>query len=168
MTMATEQPMASRNAVELAIAAVEPGCPDDVVAEARVKVMAILRWAGEMRDVLDARIADVIAASGRDVRYTADADGNEIILTTKAEKVVKCRDVRAGLEELLSAFDGDFTELAECLGASAWKHGAVRKALEAHGKPGLFDQLFETTEKTRVVEKTGKPAVREINTRFIK
>ena len=50
----------------------------------------------------------------------------------------------------------------ECLAANAWKHGAVKRALEECGAPGeTFDLLFETTydEELKVIE---------LDTRFVK
>lgn len=58
----------------------------------------------------------------------------------------------AMLETLLTAFDGDMHQVADCLSSGAWKPGTVRSLLDNDER---FGTLFETI--TQVEAKTGKP-----------
>lgn len=159
---------AAAGILDLAVACVRDmtEMSDDDVAQVYVTLKAYIARGTELKRQLDDALAARMTATGRDIRFTVDGDGNEIILTTRPEKVVKCRDVKAALQELLQAFGGDFDMLADCLASGAFKYGACRKRLEEIGAPGLYEALFETSERVRVEEKGAK--VREVNTKFIK
>jgi hypothetical protein len=121
-----------------------PDTAHDDAAEAIIAMDDIKRRVRELDAVLESKLIEWI-----------DANGDIVIGGTrhyvgKATRV-KCRDVKATLDKLLTTFAGDLDRVAICLSSSAWKHGQVRRETDDE----TFDALFETTFAPELA--TGKP-----------
>lgn len=88
------------------------------------------------------------------------------------EKVTRCRNVGFTIQSLLEACGGDFEALVSCLSANAIKYGAARSKFAEAGRPELFEECFEVTEKevlSEKGEKTRAPAkLQKVDERFLR
>lgn len=127
--------------VTTAIAAVESAATIETVALAMARVDRIKRAAREAAELLERVLFDWVQANGPlqigPVRYYVGP-----------VKKVKCRDVRQTLQAFLG--ESDIDTLAECLSASAFKHGACEKLA-----PTVFADHFDVTYEEELKE--GKP-----------
>lgn len=118
-------------------------------AAALNKLQRLKELVREIERDMTARLIEWIQANG-------DLEIGELRYYVGTEKKTRCNDVRGTLAALLELFAGDLDRVAECLGSSAWKHGAIKKALEEIGQAAKFPELFTVTEETDL--KTGQPA----------
>lgn len=81
------------------------------------------------------------------------------------DKTTKCKDVKAAMQALLEASDGDWDRVVQCLSANAIKHGAAKAVLE-----GDWDTHFEVVKKAKLEEGEEKPVKKivDMDTQWIK
>lgn len=120
------------------------------------------RRCAELQSHLEERMIERINETGQDV----------VIGTVRyyvgVAKSVKCKDVPATIEQVLSAANGDVARFADCLSSGAFKYGTVRRLFEEVGDTTSYGQLFETVEKDDLKE--GKPVKRlqKVDEQFIR
>lgn len=85
------------------------------------------------------------------------------------DKKVKARKDPADFyHTLMTALGGDEDAMKGCLASDAFKHGAVRSALEEAGRSEVYAELFETVTDSKLAE--GKPikSLQVTEARFLK
>jgi rubrerythrin len=123
---------------------ISPDMEHELVATAIIGMDDMKRRVRELDAMLEGLLIEWIDANG-DIEI-----GGVRYYVGKASRV-KCRDVKATLDRLLTEFGGDLDRVSICLSSSAWKHGQVRR--EAGEQ--TYEQLFETTVAPELA--TGKP-----------
>jgi hypothetical protein len=148
-------PMSHVEALALAIV---PETPADNVLEIYDRIKFYKSELARIHGVCEQQMIEWIKANG-------DLELNDTSrFYVGDEKRVKCVNVPAAVEALITACNGDFTAFCEILSSNALKHGAAKKVLPAE----VFEQFFAT----EVVEdlKTGaaKKKLLKADERFIK
>lgn len=159
--------MNQEKTIERALANMDPDTPIETIAENWMRIDDLIRRAKAFREEFEQQCIEWIEANGRDIEILFQ-DGSVIRYYVGNAKTVKCADVPGTLLELLQVAAGDLDAVANCLGSSAWKHGAVKKLLAELGAGDKYDSLFVVEEKQELKE--GKPVKRlqKFDSRFVR
>jgi hypothetical protein len=116
-----------------------------------------------MVNALKARVKELEQQLEQSAIEHIDANGSftvgEIQYVVGKDKEVKARSSSAVATALLEL--GGPEVLEQCLASSAFKPAATKTALEQHGSPEQFNNLFDVTYKPRL-------RVKLLNTKFLK
>jgi hypothetical protein len=137
--------------------------PIEDIALLHQRLKAYIQRGREMQAQFEQAAIAWIKQNGRDIRYTINADGAEMVLTLGHSKTVKCRDVRKTIAKLEYHSNGDLDAVQACLSTSALKHGACKKILP----PEVWEECFEVVVKDKLESGEAAPKeLVEINTTF--
>lgn len=151
--------------IEQALALMDPDTSVETIAENFMRIDELIRRAKQFKEEFEQQCIEWIEANDRDIEIPGP-DGSVIRYYIGNAKSVKCADVPGTLLELLQVAAGDLDAVANCLGSSAWKHGAVKKLLADLGAGDKYDQLFRVEERQELKE--GKPVkqLQKFDSRF--
>ena len=143
-------------AIQVAVARIEPTSSIDDVANTMGLLEQLIRRAKELKAEYDAKAIAWIEQNGP---LTVGPMQTKVVTY---ENDTKCNDVPGAVEAVMATERG-FAALGECLSVNALKPGACKKALP----PEDYARLFTTTRKP--VLKDGKPSKKlaTTNTDFI-
>ncbi len=120
-------------------------------------------------------LADVLTARAKQIRQTVERVAIEwielhgplrmgdVLLTIGHQKAVKCVYPVACLERVIESCDGDLEAAVSYLRSDPFKYGSVRGLLG----DGLFEQLFRTEQKVKLVEGKPRKELLRLDTRFL-
>jgi hypothetical protein len=128
---------ASKDAIEL----VESGLAD---ADHVLQAIEFVKALGKLHRDLDARLK---AASIEWIKKNGRIVSGTRTVYVAPDKTVKCVNVKATVEAVLTKCGGDMDSFVECLSANAFKPSATRKLLGDDGKD-LFKE--EITSKVKI------------------
>jgi hypothetical protein len=146
------------DALDAEIVAIEPDTPMDVAAAMRLRVVSILRMAQQAKSKLDEYLIPLVERQG------PITVGTEVTAVVESEKHVKCHDLRAALEALITKSGGDWDLFTTTLSVNAIKPSEAKKLLG----DDLFAEHFDVT--WRKVLKDGQPSKKLItqDMKFVK
>lgn len=145
--------------IEREIRELTPELSPDEVAVRLDRLVALKQQVKELSELFEAALFAWLAENG-------ELTVGQIVWFIGNDKQTKCRNVKATLAALLELSGGDLDAVADCLGASAWKHGTIRRLLDERGCGEKFGELFEETIKRDVDNRPLK--VVSVNKAFVK
>jgi hypothetical protein len=145
------------DALELAIAKVQPDTSIDDVAQTLDRLAAYMERGRQLKEQLDERMLEYLEANGGEVSI------GTVKYWIGFPKTTKCLDVRAAVEALLEATGGDMDAFCACLSSNALKYGACKEPLG--DKWGLH---FVVELKPKIENDKPKKDLQRMDTKFVR